>query len=174
MNLEQKLLKEHSREQCDKIVAWIGSDIKRFNELVQVFLNGEYRLTQRAAWPLSYSAIAHPELMKDHYEKLISNLSRPGLHDAIKRNTIRLLQHVPIPEEQEGNIMQICFQYLESPDEAVAIKAFSLAVLGRLAKKYPEIISEVKLLIEEQLPHQTAAFKQRAKVFLKMAEKTNK
>ena len=63
--------------------------------------------------------------------------------------------------------MEICFKYLESPDEAVAIKAFALTVLGRLAKKYPEIIPEIKLLIEEQLPHQTAAFKSRAKVFMK-------
>ncbi len=64
--------------------------------------------------------------------------------------------------------MEICFKYLESHDEAVAIKAFSLTVLGRLAKKYPEIISEIKLLIEEQLPHQSAAFKSRAKKFMKV------
>ena len=63
--------------------------------------------------------------------------------------------------------MEICFKYLESPNEAVAIKAFSLTVLGKLAKKYPEIIPEIKLMIEEQLPHQSAAFKSRAKMFIK-------
>ena len=63
--------------------------------------------------------------------------------------------------------MEICFKYLESSDEAVAIKAFSLTVLGKLAKKYPEIIPEIKLMIEEQLPHQSAAFKSRAKAFMK-------
>lgn len=63
--------------------------------------------------------------------------------------------------------MEICFKYLESPDEAVAIKAFSLTVPGRLAKKYPEIVPEIKLIIEEQLPYQSAAFKSRAKNFLK-------
>ena len=170
MNVEAELLKEHSKEQCHKIVEWIGKDAKKFKQLFNLFINGEYRITQRAAWPLSISVIAHPELMKGNYTKLISNLKNPHLHDAIKRNTIRLLQHVPIPEEQEGSIMEVCFQYLESPDEAVAVKAFSLTVLGRLAKKYPEIVPEIKLLIEEQLPHQTAAFKSRAKLFLKMAK----
>ena len=63
--------------------------------------------------------------------------------------------------------MEICFKYIESPREAVAIKAFSLTVLGRLAKKYPEIVPEIKLIIEEQLPHQSAAFKNRAKRFMK-------
>jgi hypothetical protein len=63
--------------------------------------------------------------------------------------------------------MELCFQYLASPSVAVAIKAFSLTVLNNLSKKYPEIISEIKLLIEEQLPHQSAAFKSRAKVFMR-------
>ena len=52
--------------------------------------------------------------------------------------------------------MNLCFQYLESPNEAVAIKASSLTILGNLAKKYPDIISEIKLLIKTQIDHQRA------------------
>jgi hypothetical protein len=63
--------------------------------------------------------------------------------------------------------MNTCFEYIENPKEAVAIKAFSLTILSRLAKKYPEIISEIKLLIKEQAPVQTAAFTSRAKKILK-------
>ncbi|MEI9956637.1 MAG: hypothetical protein WDM90_10135 [Ferruginibacter sp.] len=89
------------------------------------------------------------------------------MHDAVKRNSVRLLQDIPIPKKYQGEIMDICFKYLASPTEAVAVKAFSLTVLHQLSKQYPEIIPEIKLLIEEQLPHQTAAFKSRAKSFLK-------
>jgi len=167
MDLRSQILKEHNKENCNKIVQWVGADKKKFNRLFNLFLSEEYRITQRAAWPLSYCAISHPELMKGNFEKLVSNLKKANLHDAIKRNTVRLLQAVNIPEKFEGAIMEICFNYLGSPHEAVAIKAFSLTVLGNLAKKYPEIIPEIKLLIEEQLPHQTAAFKSRAKTFLK-------
>jgi hypothetical protein len=168
MNLAQVLLQGYSRKQCDKIVQWVGNDQQRFNELFNLFLNAEYRVAQRAAWPVSYSVIDHPVLIKDNFGKLIDNVRKPGLHDAIKRNTIRLLQTVDIPEKYEGAVMEICFQYLESPLEAVAIKAFSITVLSNLAKKYPEIIPEIKLIIEEQLPHQTAAFKSRAKIFMKL------
>jgi hypothetical protein len=167
MNLEATILQEHSKEQCNKIVQWVGNNQGRFNELFHLFLNSEYRVTQRAAWPLSYCAIAHPEFMNNNYEKLINNLKKPNLHDSIKRNTVRLLQAVNIPGKYEGGIMEICFRYLESPNEAVAIKAFSLTVLSKLAKKYPEIVPEIKLLIEEQLPHQSAAFKSRTRQFMK-------
>lgn len=167
MNLREEILKEHSKAQCNRIVEWVGDSQERFDELFRLFLNDEYRVVQRAAWPVSYSAIAYPGFIKKHFNSLLKNLQKPNLHDAVKRNSVRLLQDVPIPRKYEGDVMNICFNYLASPSEPVAIKAFSLAVLGRLAANYPEIIPEIKLLIEEQLPHQTAAFKSRAKKFLK-------
>jgi len=166
MNLTEEILKEHSKEQCKKIVEWVGNSQERFDELFRLFLTAEYRVTQRAAWPMSYCVIAHPEFIKKNFTKLISNLQKPNLHNAIKRNTMRLLQHVDIPKKLQGQVMDICFNYVASPTEAVAIKAFSLTVLSNLAAIYPEILPEIKLLVEEQLPHQTAAFKSRAKQLL--------
>lgn len=166
MNLREEILKEHSKEQCLKIVQWIRNSQERFDELFHLFLTGDYRVTQRAAWPLSYCVETHPELIKKNFSKLINNLRQPNLHNAIKRNTIRLLQYVDIPKKLQGQVMNICFGYVASPKEAVAVKAFSLTVLGNLAKLYPEILPEIKLLIEVQLPTQTAAFKSKAKHFL--------
>ena len=98
---------------------------------------------------------------------MIKNLYKPAIHDAIKRNTVRILQHIDIPKKHQGEVMNTCFQYVASPTEAVAIKAFSLTILGNLAKLYPDIWPEIKLLVEEQLPNQTAAFKSRAARLLK-------
>jgi hypothetical protein len=63
--------------------------------------------------------------------------------------------------------MDICLRYISSPDEPVAVKAFSLSILQNLSKLYPEIKNEVKLIIEERSPYETAAFHSRAKKFLK-------
>ena len=149
------------------MVQWVGHSQERFNELFQLFLQDEYRVTQRAAWPVSYCVQANPQFIKTNFSKLLKNLHKQELNDSIKRNSVRLLQYVTIPEKYQGEIMNICFAYLESPTEAVAVKVFALTVLGNLAKKYPEIIPEIKLLIEDQLPQQTAAFKSRAKTLLK-------
>jgi hypothetical protein len=70
---------------------------------------------------------------------------------------------VDIPEKFHGEVMEICFKYVESSTEAVAVKAFSLTVLNNLSKQYPEILPEVRLLIEEQWLYQTAAFRSRSK-----------
>ncbi|RYD79341.1 MAG: hypothetical protein EOP53_09810 [Sphingobacteriales bacterium] len=168
MNLREDILREHSRQQCDKIVAWVGKSKKRFAQLFYLFINDmEYRVVQRAAWPVSYCVETHPGLIQPHFGELVAKLQQPGNHDAIKRNSARLLQHVAIPEQWQGEIMNICFDYIASPKEAVAIKAFSITVLGKMANNYPEIIPELKMIIEDQYAHQTAAFTSRAKKLFK-------
>ncbi|HJS54996.1 MAG TPA: hypothetical protein VJ765_10640 [Chitinophagaceae bacterium] len=167
MNIKTALLKEHSKKQCDAIVKYVGKNPDRFAELMKCFFEGEYRVTQRAAWPMSYCAQNCPELIRPYYKKLLNNLNKPGLHDSIPRNTMRLLQYVRIPEKFHGQVMDICFRYISSPGAAVAIKAFSISVLQNLAKRYPGIINELKLIIEERWDYETIAFKTRAGKLLK-------
>lgn len=167
MKLRDQLLKEHSKANCTAIVNWIGDSQKRFDELFHLFLNDEYRVVQRAAWPLSYAVIAHPELIARHFSKLLKNLQKPGIHDAVKRNTVRLLQDIPIPKKFHGQVMDLCFNYIHSPTENAAVKAFALTVLDNLSKKYPEIKPELKTIIEDRWDFETAAFHSRARKILK-------
>lgn len=166
MKLRDQILKEHTKENCLCIVEWVGDDLKKFDELFHLFLHDEYRVVQRAAWPLSICVTQHPHFINGKFGKILNHLKKPGIHDSVKRNTVRFLEHIPLPEKYEGAIMDICFSYVASPREPVAVKAFSLGVLEKLAIKYPEILPELKLIIEDQLPHQSAAFKGRAKKLL--------
>src|SRR5258708_28278469 len=99
MHLEKLLAEEHSKRQCDRIVKYIGKDKDRFAELMRLFFEGEYRITQRAGWPLSNIVQLHPALITPYFKPLLDNLDKKGLHVAVVRNTIRLLQDVDIPEK---------------------------------------------------------------------------
>ncbi len=166
MKLREQILKEHSKTNRVAIVKWVGASPERFDQLFDLFLNDEYRVVQRAAWPLSYIVIAHPQLIQKHFSRLIKNLEKPGIHDSVKRNTVRLLERILIPERFHGQVMNICFNYIAAPDEAVAIKAFSLTVLERLSHQYPEIKTELKTMIEDRWDYESAAFRSRAKRIL--------
>jgi hypothetical protein len=167
MDILQQLKKEHSKKQTDRIVNYIGADKKRFAVLIDLFFQGEYRITQRAAWPLSYCVRAHPELIQPYFKPLLDNLRRTDIHIAVVRNTVRLLQDVSIPQKHQGRVMSTCFDFLQSPDTPIAVKAFSLTILSNLLQDYPDIRGELKLIIEEQWEHSTPAFRSRAKKILK-------
>jgi hypothetical protein len=97
MDLKKTLEKGHSKTQTDAIVSYIGNNKNRFKVLVKVYLEGPYRITQRAAWPLSYAVENHPGLIVPHLKQIIDFLGKPGIHDAVKRNTMRLFQFIEIP-----------------------------------------------------------------------------
>lgn len=167
MILRDLLLAEHSKAQCLRVVKWIGNDQSRFNELVKLFLSEEYQLAQRAAWPLSYAVQAHPLLIKPHYGKLIQQLSKPGLPDAVKRNTVRIFQEIGAPKRFHGHLMNTCFGFIESMTEKPAIKAFALTVLFNLSEQYPDIRPELKAIIEDRWEYESAAFKSRGRKIVK-------
>jgi hypothetical protein len=167
MDLRQTILAEHSKANCNKIVKWVGNSQKRFSELFNFFLDSEYRFNQRAAWHLSYCVIDHPELISPHLAKLVRNLHKRSIHDSIKRNTVRLLQHIDIPKRFHGEVMDICLRYISSPDEPAVVKTFSLSILQNLSQQYPDIKNEVKLIIEERWPMKQPLSTARAKKFMK-------
>lgn len=173
MDIEKTLLKEHSKKQCLRIVQYVGDDPQRFKELIKCFLNDEYRIAQRAAWPVSYCVEACPSLIKPYYKKLLAHLAKPSdaVPEAVPRNIIRLFQYVEIPEKWEGPIMDYCIKAISTPSAPIAVKAFSLGVLENLSKKYPDILPELKLIIQERWNQETPAFQSRGRRILKLAER---
>jgi hypothetical protein len=171
MDLKREILRKHSRAQMLRIAAYAGAGPARFRELVSVYLAGPYRVTQRAAWPLSTCVARDPALVLPHLKKILDLLEKPGIHDAVKRNTMRLLQFIDIPHRYHGQVAGFCFTFLSSKEEPVAVKAFAMSVLHGITQTHPELKRELKLLIEDQLPYASAAFRSRGIKILKELEK---
>lgn len=172
MHLRTELLQEHSKAQAEKIAAWIGTNTERFAVLMHLFLHDEYRIVQRSAWVVSIIAEQHPALLIPYMDIVMEKLTGPATPDAVKRNVVRLLQYVLIPEELHGKVMDLCFGFLADPAEAIAVRCFSMTVLANLAQTYPEIKQELQTVIEECLEqHPSAGFIARAKKTMKHIRK---
>jgi hypothetical protein len=166
MDLRKALQLEHSKRQTTKIVDYVGKNEARFKALVEVYLAGPYRLTQRAAWPLSICVERHPELIYPHLKKILQYVVTPGVHDAVRRNTVRLLQYIDLPPEFHGQVAEICFGFLQKKSIPVAVKVFSMTVLSRICSTEPDLQRELRIIIEDQLPYASAGFISRAKKIL--------
>jgi hypothetical protein len=167
MDLKKEILKGHNKVQTNKIVRYVGNDPVKFADLVNVFLAGPYRVTQRAAWPLSHCVENHSDLILPHMRRILDKLKESDIHDAVKRNTIRLLQFIDIPKRFHGEITDLCFQYLTNMKEPVAIRVFSMTVLAHISQSHPELKSELKILIEDNLAYASPAFTSRSRKVIK-------
>lgn len=163
MNIREALLAEHSKQQTMRIVNYVGSDRGRFAELMEVFFAGPYRVTQRAAWPMSYCAERQPELIRPYLPKLLDLVERGNVHDAVRRNSMRLLQFVDIPPRLKGRIYSICLDLIADATQPVAVKAFSITTARRIAETEPALMSELRLVVGQQLAHSSIALCKRAR-----------
>jgi hypothetical protein len=166
MDIRQALMAEHSKQQTMAIVEYIGDDAQRFAELMKLFFAGDYRLTQRAAWPMNYCAERHPKLILPYLPKLLDCLERDDMHDAVKRNVVRLLQYIEIPKRLTGRVYSHCVDLIDDTFQPAAVRAFALTVAARIAKSEPDLMNELRLIVSKHLPHTTAAFQKRAREVL--------
>jgi hypothetical protein len=110
--------------------------------------------------------IKNPVLLKKYIPEMLDNLLTPK-HDAVVRNTIRVWAEMDIPEEYQGAVFEQCFGYLCNPQVAVAIRAFAISVAGNIAKKYPDLATELKSELITILQYETKpAVKVRAKRYI--------
>lgn len=174
MDIRACLEAEHSKTATNTIVKYIGDDPLKFRVLVEQFLKGEAILRQRAAWPLSYVAIEHPELIKPYFGKLMDELGKKGLHPAIHRSILRVFQQIDIPEKYQGQLIDICYRFIMNETLPPAIRAFAITTATNICMDYPELKNELLIILKELsiLPQQPA-IKSRIKSALKALQNPN-
>jgi hypothetical protein len=156
MNIRESLEQEHSKAMTLRIIAHIGKDASAMAELMACFLDAEWRVCQRAAWAVGMIGEKHPQLIEPYLEQMLLNLKTPH-HDAILRNTMRVLRDMPdIPDAVVGLAADVSFRFLENPSVPIAIRAFSMRVLTKICKKEPDLTNEFRALIEDILEHDKA------------------
>jgi hypothetical protein len=149
MDLRKDILAEHSRRMATRIVRYVGEDQERYDELIRLFMEGDYSLTQRAAWPLGDIGVIYPRLAAKHLPKLIKKLRSGDAHPAIHRNILRILQHAEIPEKYCGPLLDICYGFIRNETAPVAIRAFAITVVSNISMKYPDLIGEFRLTLND-------------------------
>jgi hypothetical protein len=171
--LKTMLLKEHSKANTLGIIHYIGNDAILFKDLIDFLCCDEYRLSQRAAWPLSYIIENQPNFLIPYFETLLNLLADKQKHAAVRRNITRLFQGIDIPEDFKIIAINNCFDLLCDINEPIAVKAFSMTVLERVTRGIPELREELKLVIESQLEFGSKGFCNRGKEILKMLKVRN-
>lgn len=170
--MKAKILEEYSKSAMMKIVDWVGQDFERFQTLMELFLTEEYRVAQRISWGLIYITERYPDFILPYIPSLLEIIANPKSGETIKRNSIRVLTVVDIPEEYCGTAFEQCSKLFHSVREPIAIRVFSMTVMVNIALKYTDLISEVSILVTDAMaPNAQASLLARGKHELKRMSK---
>lgn len=167
MNYKTQLLKEHTRANTDSIAKAIGNNKVEFKKIIGIIYNEEAPLPQRAAWVLAAINKNNPELIKEYVPLFIETINQFKI-DAVKRNMLLVIaSEFKIEERLRAPLLDICYGYILSPTETVVVKVHAMQIIANLTKEHPELKGELIIVIKDQLPKNSAAFKARAKRILK-------
>ena len=164
------LNKENSKKMASLISDAVVDQPNRMDELMDLFFDEDLRICQRASWPVGLLADKNPQLLEPYLKKMLDNLDTPH-HDAVIRNTFRTFQETDFPEDLEGVAFDKAFDFFLEVNNAIAIRVFAMTVCGNIAMKYPELGNELMPVIEEGMPHGSAAYLSRGNSILKKLRK---
>jgi hypothetical protein len=167
LDIKKEILSSNFKEQAAYISQYIIENPDHFSTLMDLFFSSDTFTCQRSSWVMAHCIDKEISLIEPYLHKMVKNLSKP-VSDATKRNTVRMLEKVEIPEPLWEDCLNHCFGYLESNEEPIAVKVFSMTVLYNLSLKIPEIKNELIMLIEDMLPYGSAGLKSRGKKILNL------
>jgi hypothetical protein len=112
-----------------------------------------------------------PELAGPWLKPIVKKIQKPGIHEALRRAAMFVLEYTDIPVPLQGTVVNICFSYLVDVKISIAARAAALAILNEMVKEKPELANELSACVERMLPYSTGAFKSQAKKTFKLLDK---
>lgn len=165
--LKSMLSSETSRRNTDMVVNLVIQDPKLFEALFSIYMSNEEPFSRRAAWVIDTITEDRPGMLLPFRDKMIHMLTQ-FRHDGLKRHTLRMLNRTPLPGESEiGFLITICFDWLVSARESIAVKVTCMDLLYRISLSEPDIRKELTDSIEWRLEEESAGFRSHAKKVLK-------
>jgi hypothetical protein len=162
MDLRTRLTRIKTIKQKIQLADYLVTNKVYLNKIIDIYCTGPDRITQQAANPLEWIARTKPAVLIPYVNRLVKALAMADVNTSMKRNTLRIFQFMDLPQKFQGQIVTLCFKYLEDPAEPIAVKVFSMSTLHRQAGHSPELMRELKLVLEHQLPYGSAGFRSRA------------
>lgn len=168
------IAESHSKAATQRVQKMVNADPAKFGELLALFLGDDMELARRAAWPLSYAVCDDPELISKHYPQIIAKLKKPDQHHAIYRNIFRFLEEIDIPKKHCATVYDLAVKYITSATQPVAVRAFALTTAANVCRTYPELGSELRVIIEQMKEETSPALIVRCRRILKELEGRSK
>jgi 8-oxo-dGTP diphosphatase len=145
---------EELRSMIDRMISmkeidWVATSAIEnpviFNKLLEYSFSPDKKLAFHASWILTKVCDKYPEIIYPHLSGIIENLDKLD-NESTQRSFFRIISLSDInrvSNKHHGILTERCFNDLRSGFSAIAIKAYSMEILYKLALIYPELANEL-------------------------------
>jgi 8-oxo-dGTP diphosphatase len=167
--LKEMVSRLMGRQEADWIAISATENPAIFRKLIDYSFLADKKLAFRASWTLSKACEIFPEMIYPYMPRLIEGLEALD-NESTRRSFLRIISISEIGKldsRYHGILADHCFKALNSAFSAVAIKAYSMEILYRLARIYPELAHELSATINMLRSEGSAGIIARGRIILK-------
>ena len=163
--------KDSRQKQADEVL----ENPELFPELIQLCFQTSNKNNSKACWVLELVCYEKPEWFQEYLDVIcsnIKNLTDDGAIRAISKVCLLLTiahfrkKEILLSENQLQQITETCFDWLIK-DTKVASKCYAIRALHLLGKHFDWVHPELKIILEKDYPHHSAAYKAVGREILK-------
>lgn len=129
----------------------------------------DHKLAFRASWILSKLCDRQPEILVPWLTKIIDYIIHTS-NESVERSFLRILSLQDLSRLNhyyQGLIADHCFRALNSGFSAIAVKAYSMEIIYKLAVIYPDLANELSVCVNMLHGEGSAGIKARGRIILK-------
>jgi hypothetical protein len=143
-SLEYQLTARFSKK---KLLAFINTDPKYFEQAIEFAISDEQPMAWRSAWLLGGAMSQNDVRLQNHVKAFIQTIKTRK--DGHQRELLKILNKMDIDEDIEGYLFDICMTIWETITKSPSVRIKAFETLTKIAKKYPELNNEIEFLSED-------------------------
>jgi 8-oxo-dGTP diphosphatase len=165
-----------SSKEAEWVATSAAENPEIFKKLISYSFSDDKKLAFHASWTLNKACEKYPELVNPYLPYIVESLSKMENESAL-RSFLRILSLTELNKlglKHHGILADHCFSSLRSGFSAIAIKAYSMEILYRLALIYPELANELSATINLLQGEGSAGIVARGRMILRKLSETPK
>jgi len=138
-------------------------------KLLEYSFSDDRKLAFRASWTLTKVFDKYPGIISSDMPVMIDALDKLD-NESVQRSFLRIISLSDINKisaRQHGILADHCFELLKSGFSAIAVKAYSMEIIYKLAMIYPELANELSATISMLQGEGSAGILARGHIILK-------
>lgn len=159
----------HGRKEAEWLAELAAEKEDVLFRLINFSFSDDNRLSSKASWSLSKVHDKHPGTLAPFIPMIIGSLDRLET-ESVKRSFMKIISLSDITvlnRKNQGILADYCFRMLRSGFSSIAVKAYSMEIIYRLAQVYPELTGELAETINLLQDEKSAGILAKGRIIMK-------
>ena len=164
--IEDFILNNISKDNIDAIIKSDKVNQEMIDTLWDFSISNKHPQSWRAAWMLFHLLNnRNKEYIRPYLNQML-DLLNTFTHNGQKREIMKIILLFDVEEIEMGKAVNICFDILINPKEALAVRVHAMQILFNISKLEPDLKPELKDVIEIIIQEDSPALRGRGGMLL--------